>query len=99
MSTNLRYEPIALTGGRWVSNGRGTLVWEIDDEPLSPYIACPTCRVRSDQHCITAAGSPRKAHWDRISPRVCGCGEVLGPNRGVCDECRYRTRRRTWTAA
>lgn len=92
------YDPdeVALVGGRWEPNGRGTLRWVTANprpalEPVKAFvdlIACPACRAKVTDSCRTDSGGPRSPHVNRLVSRRCPCGSLLEPFKRLCLTCR-----------
>ena len=102
------YEPVALTGGRWVLDPVTRVQrWEPDKEfrrppkpprpepPPTDLIVCP-CGARLTQTCKTAGGNPTNPHKERVASRRCACGALLEPRKQMCTPCRQRARKQTY---
>lgn len=96
------YDPDdGLAEGRWVTNGRGTLVWQDDPTPLidqarvdvALLIACPTCHAKVTEICRTRSGRRTTPHDSRLAPRLCCCGTLLAPRARYCEPCRDEANR------
>jgi hypothetical protein len=86
------YEPIALTGGRWViDTKRRVQVWRpyapgLKDPESGEPIACP-CGTTVTRTCRTKGGHRAKDHAERWLPRACVCGQPLAWKRRKCRDC------------
>jgi hypothetical protein len=93
------YDPVALTGGRWVIDTRRRIqVWEpyyypepVVVGPAAPEfdpdeIACH-CGTTISETCRTRNGHPTRDHSGRRLARRCFCGGEVEARRSLCAEC------------
>ena len=84
--------PATLAPSRWVRNRYGIARYVPPPPPAAapdpgPYPIVCYCGARANELCATRNGNKTKAHPQRLSPKVCDCGNALAPRCTTCPEC------------
>lgn len=79
-----------------VSNGVPHIPAPAQSLDVSKLIACPTCHAKVTERCKSAGGIGRSPHVNRLAPRLCPCGELLGGRKQLCEWCRREARAATY---
>lgn len=91
----------ALTGGEWRPDRRGILRWHqiveaVEESPVAPDVACPTCGAKTYQGCKSRNGASVGDHVARKGRPTCPCGAPRVGRRHYCDPCQAEARRESF---
>lgn len=74
---------------------RASVAEPLTDADVAQMIACPQCRAKVCEPCLTRGGNSTE-HALRLIPRRCQCGALLEPKHTFCAPCAEVARTRTY---